>query len=129
MPGANIEDGPVSLSVFVYDQAGHQSVAVTQTMEHVVGGNQGDVAAALDWWVLLEPRQLFGTVVNIHRSGFDFLKKPGTYKLYVKLRSVGGYPPSITDRLANSQPNAPEVPYNIWSGTASWESNWLRVVK
>jgi len=127
IPGVNVEGAPVSVNVSITDTLGRKSAVAVETIHFAPGPRLSDATAMLDWWVLLEPRQLYGTILNIDQSGFDSLKKPGRYKLRVKLISYGGYPPSIADRLANQEPKVLEVPYAVWSGTASWESPWLQI--
>lgn len=129
IPGVNIEGAPVLVDVSVINASGRQSSVAVETGHSATALGLSDITAMLDWWVLLEPRQFYGTTVNIDQSGFDSLKRPGRYKLRVKLTSYGGYPPSIANRLAEQEPKVPKVPYSVWSGSASWESPWFQITQ
>jgi len=131
--GLNIEGAPslvpVSVEVSVYDGAGRQSTkkltAYSTPVRPDIGS--GDVAAFLEWWVLLEPMQFYGETLTIAPHNFGSLGKPGKYRFRVKLTAHGGYPPSITEQLGNHNPVLPHTPYDIWTGKVSWDSGWVEI--
>jgi len=129
IPGVNVEGSPVSVDVSVVSAVRRESWVSAQTLHPSPLPGLNDSVAMLDWWVLLEPRQFYGSTLIIDPSGFGLLGKPGMYKLRVELTSYGGYPPTIANRVASTEPNVPNIPYPVWSGTAKWESGWLQITK
>jgi hypothetical protein len=127
IPEANSREGNTSFELDVIDQTGRSSVVTQKTAQLSSDALEGDVSAALNWWVLLPPGTFYGTVVPVQPNEFEFLKKPGKYRFEAKLNCLGGLPPEVANRLSNPHIDTLSIPFRIYSGSATWSSPWIQI--
>ncbi len=91
--------------------------------------SQPFIDALTRWWVPLPPACNYGTVIQIDGTDFDFLKKPGRYKIEVTYISYGMEEPLNYNRLAASPEEIKKLPYGSWRGRAKSNSILVQLVR
>jgi hypothetical protein len=82
-----VANGPAHLCLDFQDEKGleHSGEHIHSTMSALAEG---------DWWAVLAPSHFYGVDDTLSDLPYEFLKKPGRYKVTAKYISKGGFIPA-----------------------------------
>ncbi len=118
-----------SLELSLEDESGNASGYMRRTRHPFPPDLEQSIATSLaKGWIALSPGHFYGTTVRIYPQSFEFLQKPGRYRLYGKYVSHGVDAPFYYNRLAYKVEAVSQLPYRFWKGEISTNSLWIEIV-
>lgn len=118
-----------SLELFMEDKNGNQSVRMRRGRDPFPPDPEQSIATSLaKGWIALSPGHFYGTTVRIYPQSFEFLQKPGRYRLYGKYVSHGVDAPFYYNRLAYKVEAVSQLPYRFWKGEININSVWIEIL-
>jgi hypothetical protein len=118
---------PIQVEVTPVDRAGHASgrqVVAVDSLPSSPACGALDIGRAFRSWVLLSEHEFHGAVLYLDYDSFEVLHKPGIYRFHVKLTAQNACPPATSGAVTNAS-----LPYDVWTGSKTWESPWIRITK
>lgn len=78
-------------------------------------------------WIALPAGYSYGTTIEIDSDMFEFLKKPGRYRLRAKYVSLGMDVPLYYNAVAKKPEEMAKLPFAGWKGETEGNSLWIEI--
>ena len=114
-------DWQFSIQMGLFDEQGNRSTELHWFHPFMQDYDPSEpfVNALVRSWLALPPGYSYGTIIQLHGSDFQFLKRPGRYRLEATYESYGMEEPLNYNRLAASPEDIKKLPYRSWRGKTS----------
>jgi hypothetical protein len=118
-----------SLELSLEDESGNASGYMRSGRDKFPPDPEQSIATSLaKGWIALSPGHFYGTTLRIYPQSFEFLQKPGRYRLYGKYVSHGVDAPFYYNPLAYKVEAVSQLPYRFWKGEIDTNSVWIEIV-
>ena len=128
----NIELDPGAigfLELLVTDAKGNVSPRdVSTPVRKAADPGESTARAVSKAWVALSPAYSYGTTLRIEPDSYEFLRKPGRYRLQATYFSLGMAAPVYYNSLADKLEEIEKLPFGSWKGKTESNSVWIEIL-